>query len=267
MLKGLRQTETIADTDHLMKLRSETIDPARLTPSQRAELCRNIADITAMIFDGVTYERIQSHVVEAPAEQTHIRLYYGPNDALMGYFIFHRYDREYGGKRVIILRVEAGLVPEARGHRMIRQVLSAALWLKLKHPFRRMFYLDTLVHASSYHLFHRYTPFMYPAPNRNIPPALMPLINSVLATFPDPMAHQSDPLVRKVGWITREADKKNAPRDDSSGARFFKSRNPGYVSGEGLVVVIPVTLTNIRGGAFRVAQARIISLFRSSPDP
>lgn len=253
-----------------MKLRTEMLDPAQMTHAERADLCDRITQVTQQIFDGVTPERIRTHVIEVPADRTKIRLYSASNGRLMGYSIFHQYRRNIAGRPGYILRAEAGLLPEARGHHVVGHVLRTAFALRLRHPRSPMYYLDTLVHASSYHLFERYTPVIYPAPGRDMPPQLEQLVLSVLKSFPDPAIDPADPMVRKVGWITREniqgAEKKNAPRKDSPGARFFKARNPGYVRGEGLIVVIPVTLANILGGALRVLGDRVTSRFRSSPD-
>ncbi len=51
------------------------------------------------------------------------------------------------------------------------------------------------------------------------------------------------PLVRKVGWKTREteAEREYWQHCDKPAARFFIEANPGYVEGHGLVTVVPVT--------------------------
>ena len=58
---------------------------------------------------------------------------------------------------------------------------------------------------------------------------------------------EARPLVRKVGWKTREteAEREYWQTCDKPTARFFIEANPGYVEGDGLVTVVPVTASNM----------------------
>jgi hypothetical protein len=58
---------------------------------------------------------------------------------------------------------------------------------------------------------------------------------------------EARPLVRKVGWKTREteAEREYWQTCDKPTARFFIEANPGYVEGDGLVTVVPVTASNL----------------------
>ena len=225
-----------------------TVNPAKLSTDERAELLNQLYAVNQKIFAGVSLEDFEHHVVDASADSTLIQLYFAAIGQVVGYCAAHRFWRQVLGRHVIVLRAEAGLLPGHRGHgatyrfRMIRCVAE-----KLRHPFTPIYYVGTLVHSSSYDLACQNFPKVYPHPDRETPEIIQEVARELINSFPAPPVSQADPFVRDVGWMTIEAPQENAPsqQGDNHYARFFKARNPGYTKGHGLVIIVPITVSNI----------------------
>ncbi|WP_223427454.1 hypothetical protein [Tateyamaria pelophila] len=224
------------------------VDPAQLSELDRAELSRQLYAVNQRIFAGVSAKEFHRHVVDASADSTLIQLYFAADGQIKGYCAAHRFRRQVLGRNVIVLRAEAGLLPEYRGHsatyrfRMIRAVAE-----KLRHPFTSIYYVGTLVHTSSYAMACKNFSRVYPHPDHETPTVIQEVARELINSFSAPPVTETDPFVRNVGWVTIEAPHEKAPSrlDDQRFVQFFKERNPDYAKGHGLVVVVPITVGNI----------------------
>ena len=139
-------------------------------------------------------------------------------------------------------------MPESRGRGATYGFgIVRALFEKLSYPFTPVYYLGTLVHTSSYHLFCKYFPRLYPHPDIEMPTDGQEIARVLIESFPDPAVLPTDPFVRDVGWVTIETPQEKHLNDqiDPPDVQFFKSRNPGYSRGHGLVVLVPMTFGNL----------------------
>ena len=226
----------------------QIILPARLSEPGRDALSHQLYEVHRKIFAGVSAEEFRRHVVDAPAEVTAIQLYLAGDGQIIGYCAYHRFRRKVQGRSTIVLRAEAGLLPEYRGRGaaygfgIIRAVAE-----KIRHPFTPIYYLGTLVHASSYHLFCKYFSQVFPHPVHETPAGIREITRELIDGFPDPPVSESDPFVRDVGWVTIETPQERElnRRGDRVDVQYFKARNPGYAKGHGLVVVVPITVSNL----------------------
>lgn len=147
-----------------------------------------------------------------------------------------------------ILRAEAGLLPDYRG-------TASTLWCgareafryKLRHPLRTVALFAMPVHPSSYHLISKYFWMCYPYPFRHIPERRRRLLLELAQASEAEMVDAADPLVRHVGWITRDSDVdqkfwRDAPFED---VQYYLLRNPGYGQGHGLALIAPLSFTNL----------------------
>lgn len=248
--------------------RDRTVDPARLTAAERQDLTDRLFAVHQAIFAGVSRDDFQRHVIAPPADRTLIRLY-AAEGRIVGYCALHWFRRHPGGRGVTVLRAEAGLMPAYRGRgRTYGFGMIHALAERLRHPFTPLYYLGTLVHSSSYHLFCKYFPRVYPHPALGMPEEVRALALTLVDSFPDPAVDPADPLVRDVRWITIESPQETAlnGRDDLGDVRFFRQRNPGYVRGDGLVVLVPLSIANIATALARRAAERIgLAITRRHP--
>jgi hypothetical protein len=154
------------------------------------------------------------------------------------------------GVPTAVFRAEAGTLREYRGGNVnARFALALALRYLLKNPGRRVYYLGSLVHPSSYTQFAKYCGEVWPRRDVQTPVEVQSLMEELASEFGLEMVDEARPLVRKVGWKTREteAEREYWQHCDKPAARFFIEANPGYVEGHGLVTVVPATAATILG--------------------
>lgn len=227
---------------------TEVIIPKSLSPEARGELIDALYAVHNEIFDGVERESFAKYVVESKAEHTWIQVHKNEAGQIVGYFAVHIFERQLGGVPTAVFRAEAGTLRAYRGGNVnARFGLALALRYLLKNPGRRAYYLGSLVHPSSYSLFARYFGEVWPRREAQTPAELQSFMEELAAEFGLEKVDEARPLVRKVGWKTREteAEREYWQHCDKPSARFFIEANPGYVEGNGLVTVVPVTASNL----------------------
>jgi hypothetical protein len=226
------------------------VDLDAMAPGDRLALGHRLYRIHCQIFAGVSEDNFHANVIVPPADRNLVQLYLDSDGEMAGYCAVHRFRRRLRGREISVIRAEAGLRPEFRGRGATYWFgITYALRLKLRHPLTPVYYLGTLVHASSYHLFCKYFPWVYPAPGRPRPDDMRVLALSLIDSFDRPAVDPADPLVRDVGWITLETPQESAlnRQTDLPDVQYYLRRNPGYVNGHGLVVLVPLSLPNILG--------------------
>jgi len=207
----------------------------------------------------------RAHVLEPAARRNVVQLYFGPAGDLAGYCALHRFSRVLKGRECFVIRGEAGLRRDYRGRGTTYWFgMLFALRQKLRHPLTPVYYLGTLVHASSYHLFCKYFRRVYPAHDCPMPADLRELALELADSFDAPAVDPADPLVRDVGWITIETpqEARLSARTDLADVPFYRARNPGYVSGHGLVVLVPLDLRNLGGALVTYLGEALRNLIR-----
>lgn len=245
------------------------VAPTQLSDTERQKLSDQLYSVHQKIFAGVSAEEFRRHVIEPPAEATSIQLYCAADQSVIGYCAVHRYRRQVNGRNAIVLRAEAGLMPEFRRRGATYGFgIVGAFIEKISHPFTPVYYLGTLVHPSSYHLFCKYFSRVYPHPDIEMPTDIQEIARQLIESFPDPAVLPADPFVRDVGWVTIETPQEKYLNEqvDPLDVQFFKFRNPGFSRGHGLVVLIPLTLRNLTGALIsRLYERTLIALGRHKP--
>ena len=253
-----------------MPLRRRVIAPSKLSASARDDLARRLYAVHERIFTGFGAEEFRAFVIDRRAESTLIQLYETAAGDLLGYCAIHRFRRSAAGRRVIVLRAEAGLLPEYRGRGMTYGFgMIRALIEKLRHPFTPVYYLGNMIHASSFHLFCKYFRRLFPDPSGQTHGDLSEIARELVETFSEPAVTPSDPFVRDSGVSTIESPQEKALNSgrDRADVAFFKARNPGYAQGYGLVLLVPMTFTNLAGAIrIRILERLRILLRRHTPD-
>jgi hypothetical protein len=229
---------------------TEVIVPKSLSPEARGELIDALYAVHNQIFDGVERQSFAKYVVESKAEHTWVQVHQNEAGKIVGYFAFHIFERQLGGVPTAVFRAEAGTLREYRGGNVnARFALALALRYLLKNPGRRVYYLGSLVHPSSYAQFAKYCGEVWPRRDVQTPVEVQSFMEELASEFGLETVDEARPLVRKVGWKTREteAEREYWQHCDKPAARFFIEANPGYVEGHGLVTVVPVTAATILG--------------------
>ncbi|HEY8212194.1 MAG TPA: cyclic nucleotide-binding domain-containing protein [Myxococcaceae bacterium] len=240
---------------------SEVVIPGQLTSAEREALVTALYRIQVEVFDGVSREAFARYVVLSKAERTRILVHRDEAGVIVGYFALHVFEREMNGEPVAVFRAEAGTMRAYRGaNSNTRFGLKHGLAYLLSHPGRRAFYLGSLVHPSSYSLFAKHFPdSVLPRAGAEVPAQMLQLMNDLAGEFGLDRVDPANPLVRQVGWKTRdtEAERSYWQRCDRPAARFFVEANRGYGEGHGLLTLVPVTLAALASMAGQVVRQKL----------
>ncbi len=227
---------------------AEVVNPAELRPAQRDAFLRDLYRVHDKIFSGVSMEQFTYYIVRPAAARTRIQIYRNETSEIVGYCAMHIFERRSKWRCRAILRAEAGLLPDYRGS-------ASTLWFaakeafryKLVHPLRSIVFFAMPVHPSSFHLLSRFFWRCYPFPQRQIPKRWQGLLLALAETSGVEAVDESDPLIRRVGWITRDrqTDIENWRKSPFEDVRYYLSRNPLYSEGNGLAMIAPLSAGNL----------------------
>lgn len=240
---------------------STVIDPSTLSAQETGALVSSLYAVHCEIFDGVSRDEFERYVVRSKAEQTRIQVSYGEDGDIAGYIAAHAFRRKLGDELVTINRAEAGLRRPYRGNGSPASFLFSWL-LKKRWEFPgAQYYLGCLVHPSSYAGFARAAATLWPAPGVDLPDDLRALMLDLAEEFHLPAVDPQRPLVRQVGWITRdtEVERHYWQSCDLPAPRFYVEQNPTYGQGHGLLTLVPLdaaslTRATVNWGATRLKK-------------
>lgn len=240
-------------------VRAEVIDPKRLSSSDLSALTGALYAVHCEIFDGVTRDAFAAYVIESPADETHIQVAYGDGGEIAGYTAMHAFRRTFRGEVCTITRAEAGLKRAYRGDSsngafFVERLLRTQWRFGGPH-----YYLGCLVHPSSYTGFARNVPAIWPAPGVAIPGDVLDFMMQLGEEFHLERVDPSRPLVRRVGWITRdtEVERRYWQTTDLPPARYFLEQNPGYSRGHGLLTLVDFNPAALGKSALNWGGARL----------
>lgn len=228
--------------------RSDIVVPNKLGPAARQEFIDALYKVHCEVFDGVSRDSFAKYVVESQAEHTWINVHRNLAGEIVGYFALHIFERELAGKASAIFRAEAGTLRAYRGRNTnTRFGLKLGLPYLLRYPGRRVYYLGSLVHPSSYCLFAKHFDVIWPSTQHPPPPAVLAVMDELANSFGLERVTFDNPLTRQVHWITRdsEVERHYWRQCDKPAARFFIEANPGYGKGDGLVTLVRVDSHNL----------------------
>jgi hypothetical protein len=211
--------------------------------SSREVLAQDLFAVHRQIFTGLSYEQFRAYVVERNAWRTWVYVKRNEAGQMVGYTSIHAFRLLVGERLSTVIRMEAGTLPPYRGRdlTMVYGVLRL-LRVWLRHPWRRFCIFAALTHPSSYTFLAHYAPVIYPhAHRKDIPAPVMTRMLQLAETFELDTVDRSDPLLRRVDWITLESAEERerwmaSRRQDT---RFYLEHNPGYVHGHGMLTYIP----------------------------
>lgn len=240
-------------------VRTEVIEPKRLTSTQLGALTDALYAVHCEIFDGVTRDGFAAYVVESPADDTHIQVSYGEDGEIAGYTAIHAFRRTFRGDACTVSRAEAGLRRAYRGNGSSGAFFLERL-LRTQWKFGGAhYYLGCLVHPSSYTAFARDGVDMWPAPGVPVPEDVFAFMMQLGEEFHLERVDPSRPLVRHVGWITRdtEVERRYWQAADLRPARYFIEQNPGYGRGHGLLTLVDFNPASLGKSVVMWGSARL----------
>ena len=246
----------------------ERIDPGTLGEQQRQELSAKLYQIQRAIFAGLDEKEFDHYVVNSPAKETRILLYRNREQELIGYFGVHRFETDVDGQPIVVFRAEVGLLPEYR-----QRDANLSFWLmeaarfKLHHPGKRVYFFYAPVSPSFYALVARHTFKVCPLHNRKTSPQAIRLMTHLAQQFGLEQVEEANPLIRKVGWITKATNQEEDfwYLSRNPHIRYYLTANPKFAEGNGLATLIPVTAANATLSLFSFALHALKKKLRVSP--
>ena len=223
------------------------IDPSSLAGAEKTRFSNELYRLHSRIFDGVTLERFVAYVIDSPADWTRIRIYTNAENEWIGYCAAHRSKLTIFGRSRVVFRAEAGILREYRGRsKTLWFGFSEAVKYRIRHPLCDLYYLGSFVHPAVLYMFSRYFSEYYPRADARVPESTTALMLEMANAFHIEAADDPNDLVRDVGWITRESrqDRCFWQNHDNPVVKFYIETNPGYVSGNGLLTLVPLTFSN-----------------------
>ncbi len=245
---------------------AEVVRPQDLDPASKDQLASALYALHAQIFAGGDRQGFVAYVIDSSAEETWIQLYRTTDGALGGYLALHFFERQLGGKTVMIVRAETGILREHRGANIIMSFgIERLARYMLRHPGRPVYFLGSLIHPSSYTQLSRYADRVWPNAEVETPADIAALLVEMGGSFGLEQVDGGDPLVRKVCWSTRDAasDRAHWQGSENAAVRFFLKTNPGYGEGHGLLTLVEVTAGAMLRGALRYAGAKLAKRARA----
>ena len=235
----------------------EAVKPIQLTEKEKHELTDRLYKIHEEIFHGVSKAAFRKYVIEPDSKLTKIRIYrdVGGNDA--GYLSFQVF--ETGPRRMdpFVVRTEVGFLPQYRRYNLtLPTLIRSAIAFQLKQLGRKGYFLATPVHPTPYRIGINQLPEVWPHPERETPQH----IRETLGTLREALGIRPVPgggeFACQVGWQVRESQilKDRIMRRTDPITQFYLRQNPDYSEGNGMLMLVPLTLKTYMsglGGLFR----------------
>ncbi len=239
---------------------SEVINPETLSAAEKAAFADSLYALHSRIFDGVEKKRFVSYVIDSPAQWNRIRIYKNVKNDWVGYCAVHRFHVPVFNRPCVIVRAEAGILRKYRGRSLTLWFgFAKAIQYRLRHPFSELYYLGTFVHPSVFYMFSRYFCEYYPRVDTPLPLQIKDLMLELAKIFQIKAVRGNNFLSREVGWITKEseADSLFWQKHTHPAVKFYLAANPTYAQGSGLLVLVPLTLSNISRSLTRFLQNKL----------
>lgn len=240
---------------------SDVIDPSRLSIEEKESFIDSLYQLHSRIFDGVERDSFVSYVVDSPADLTRIRVYKNQMDEWIGYCAVHCFNKRVFARPFIIFRAEAGILREYRGRSQTLWFgFSEAIKYRIKHPFCSLYYLGSFVHPTIFYMFSRYFNEFYPRADVTMSEGIKKFMLELANIFHIEPVEGQDVLVRQVGWITKESteDRNFWQNHTHPMVKFYIKTNPGYVKGNGLLTLVPLTFENIFMSLVRFLKNKLV---------
>lgn len=240
----------------------------RISPAEASALIKSLYQFHDTVFDGVDEKAFFQAMLNPHSRLNKVKVWKDGSGRIFAYCALHRADLHTGSGLISVFKVEVAVSGGQRGRALAKNFIGLNFLAHfLRRPLRKTYFISAFVHPASYRMAAGSIWKLYPSWRRLTPPSVELLMNE-LADKLDYVRNDERPWTRKVGWISKDDNEelheywKTHPDAD---IRFFLERNPDYRRGNGLLSVMPFTLSNIAmSAAIRQGQrtARLLGLRR-----
>lgn len=259
-----RMGRRIAKRESMRVRGDRVLDPDRMSREARDRLTEELYAVQREIFDGVGKASFRRYVIEPSGAETRIQVFRDARGAAVGYMAMHTFERSDADGPLVVVRGEVGVLRRYRGHGpQVRFSLTQCLRLWLRYVGKRKYVFACPIHPGSYWGVTKRCPEAWPRPDGPTPPRMQRLMTELAGSFGLPQVGR-DPLVRRVGWITRDGadDRAHWEQHAAEEVRYYRSRNLGYVKGDGLLLIVPLTLEMIATVTWRIGLRCLLGRHR-----
>ncbi len=235
-----------------LNLTTQTTIPSELSEGDRVAFTESLYAVHSDVFAGVSLEKFSAYVVNSAASRTEIQTFHAPNGDLAGYIAIHFFDRTFDGRECVVVRAEAGMLRSYRGANMAGPFMARQLVLNALRDNRETWFMGSLVHPSSFCGLTRHASTFWPNPELSTPPEVLRFMIQLAEDFHLEPVDSARPLVRDVGWVTRDTPSEQAywRRSTHPLAQFFVEQNPNFHLGNGLVTLVAIGRQDLKEGVW-----------------
>lgn len=187
---------------------------------------------------------------------------------LAGFCTVMAYPRRLRKKKVVILRSAFGLKDQyKKGKFPLHRMFFEYMGYKLRHPFTSVWVAGFMANPLMYAMICKYTLTCFPRRNQKL--------NSKVVRFADDLMdsmnltkRKQDSFVLKIHFQVKfkSSDIERFESSEDADVKYFLSINPGYREQMGVMVLVPVSFSNIAYTFVRYIPRVMKSLFNRKTD-
>lgn len=238
----------------------EIVEPAKYSDEDILEFTESLWQVHSNVFKNIDRVTFVNYVLFPEAKLTRIHVFRKRGGEIIGFFSIHHFEKEFEGKRVTVLRGEIGVLPEyRRQHYVIKEIIKAGLLNRLRYGFKEVWVLGCFISPAMYSLMANMAFRVYPNYRYIIPDRIRQLMLQLADKFDLPESDKNTPLVRNIGWISRQAIESEVEFSESRNedVQFYLNQNPQYTRGYGLEIFIPLSFINMLLSTFNMALGEL----------
>lgn len=232
-------------------LRTRVVTAADLTATERADLASRMSAIVCQSYHGVDAEGI-AESVGFRTPDARIALFYGRSGELAGFSSAAARRVSCDGVEHVIF--DAGVFFDLRyegGSAATRFGLLEALRVRAANPRVRLWFVSMTASPAPYCLAARTVSEIYPHPERT-PPSDVVAVARAFVALKGLRPLEADPFVlhNGEGWRLGDGDRVRlaASLRDDPFSTYFAERNPRFLEGHTLLIVVPLHWKNVLFG-------------------
>lgn len=212
-----------------------------------SSLKQDLIQLNSRIFKGFDEENYRK-VIE-PAKKVY--LFYNSTNELVGNISLRINRVPMGGRNRTVTACQGliALLPECRQmNRASLYALREGLFYKSLHPGEQVFFLTSLLQPFAYHIMAKYTLEMFPRFRDPLTPAERSFFRELAENAGYPLQETSGGnFITHRNLVPRDIldHDEEAVRNYSEYTKFYCEENPGYREGWSLLIVSPVTASNL----------------------
>ncbi|MCA4823156.1 MAG: hypothetical protein KJJ56_07075 [Serratia rubidaea] len=221
-----------------------------------------LSDLHEKIFSppgNITSDDIISAYIHPAATISKIAIYY--DDRIpVGFMCMQRYEIEIDKKKLNVFRSQVGLLKDYRNKNIVKLTYLRFVISEMLRTPRKSLFFELCIHPSSY------CSILKKGCNRNKAwptkenahqnRPMKVLCETLLNKFDLEIKKENGVLIHNDGLGPTRVEKK--PKGDiSSDAKFFIETNPGYVNGDGLAIILSLSVKDILVNIFHQTLSKI----------